>query len=280
MRNFSLYFFLSIACMIINVRQLAASTKDFVSFSQEEQNLLNERFSEIGVPIEYLKEIFSDPRLHKYPDILPKNIYNKEIVANYSSFKKPYSLYLTRKFLKKWRTRFLRAEAKYGVDKEAIASIILVETGLGSIKGRYHVMSVFASIVVEGLKSLEEGDLENEARYEKKVDWATNELKSLLIAGSEKKLNVLTLKGSRSGAFGICQFLPSSFQKWAIDGDKDNRINLHTPQDAIPSVANYLKNHGWKRGLKHKDNRGAVFNYNNSNIYVDVILHVAEKLKK
>jgi membrane-bound lytic murein transglycosylase B len=55
-------------------------------------------------------------------------------------------------------------------------------------------------------------------------------------------------KGSYAGAMGLGQFMPSSFQRWAVDFDGDGRRDLWNTEDAIGSVANYFAAHGWRKG--------------------------------
>jgi membrane-bound lytic murein transglycosylase B len=59
----------------------------------------------------------------------------------------------------------------------------------------------------------------------------------------------LTQSGSYAGAIGLPQFMPGSILRFAVDGDLDGKIDLrHSPEDAIASVANFLKEHGWVNG--------------------------------
>lgn len=63
------------------------------------------------------------------------------------------------------------------------------------------------------------------------------------------------------GAFGLCQFLPSSYLSFAIDGNGDGVVDLFNVEDVIFSVANYLKKHGWSDSFYHKVS--ALYAYNN-----------------
>jgi membrane-bound lytic murein transglycosylase B len=57
------------------------------------------------------------------------------------------------------------------------------------------------------------------------------------------------MRGSYAGAIGIPQFMPGSYRRFAVDFDGDGQRDLHgSPSDAVGSVANFLKEHGWRRG--------------------------------
>ena len=63
-------------------------------------------------------------------------------------------------------------------------------------------------------------------------------------------IDPLAWRGSYAGALGMAQFMPSSFNKYAVDFDGDGHVDLHaSAADVIGSVANYLAEFGWKRGL-------------------------------
>ncbi|HPU23830.1 MAG TPA: lytic transglycosylase domain-containing protein, partial [Candidatus Kapabacteria bacterium] len=91
------------------------------------------------------------------------------------------------------------------------------------------------------------------------------------------KIPIGDIYGSWAGAFGIPQFLPSSYVKYAIDGNNDGVVDLFNLSDAVFSVANYLKSHGWGEMLSEQ--RKAIFAYNNSTAYVDAVMKLAEYAK-
>ncbi len=67
----------------------------------------------------------------------------------------------------------------------------------------------------------------------------------------EEKENVFDFKGSYAGAMGMPQFMPSSYRKWAVDYDGDGHRDIwNNIGDVAASVANYMKQHGWKTGGK------------------------------
>ena len=196
-----------------------------------------------------------------------------------------------------YSTSLQKAEDKYGVPKETIASVLWIETRHGSYLGNNHIPSVYLSTALSGQDEFIEFNVKEmdakftgtsdereklvdkiKARAKKKSDWAIGELVSLEKISRKSPVKVDSLYGSWAGAFGISQFLPSSYRSWAVDGNGDGQINLFDFDDAIHSVANYLKSNGW--GNSEEARRKAVFHYNNSRAYVDAVLKLAELSKQ
>ena len=137
-------------------------------------------------------------------------------------------------FYAKHKETFLRAEQEFGVPAEIILSIMGVETYYDRITGSYRVMDALSTLAFD---------------YPKRSTFFTKELKSYLILSREQGVEPLTIKGSYAGAMGYGQFMPSSYRAYAIDFDGDDKIDIwNNPVDAIGSVANYFKQHGWKPG--------------------------------
>jgi membrane-bound lytic murein transglycosylase B len=78
---------------------------------------------------------------------------------------------------------------------------------------------------------------------------------------------------------GYAQFMPTSILAYAQDGDRDGRIDLLVHADALASIANYLKRHGWQPGISREKQEKAIYAYNPSSYYVNAILKVADLLK-
>jgi len=73
--------------------------------------------------------------------------------------------------------------------------------------------------------------------------------------------------------------MPSNIFSYGVDADQDGRIDLFAKEDALHSIANYLRGHGWQPGLDRKGQRRVIFDYNRSDVYVNTVLAVAGKLK-
>ncbi len=127
-----------------------------------------------------------------------------------------------------------RVSSEYGVPQEVIVAIIGVETSYGRITGKYRVLDSLATLAFH---------------YPPRSRFFTSELVQFLILAREENLDIATVKGSYAGAMGYGQFISSSYRHYAVDFNKDGRRNLWDPEeDAIASVANYFKQHGWKPG--------------------------------
>lgn len=187
------------------------------------------------------------------------------------------------------------AERKYNVPKEAITSIMWIETRFGDFLGSYHVASVYLSFALvtqpeylkknkDRLKTEFEGTEEEWAEIEKKIEeksqrkasWAINELLALQTIYKANPKQAMDLRGSWAGAFGLSQFLPSSYLKLGVDGNSDGTINLFDVRDAAHSIGNYLSNAGW--GKNKKSQHRAVYNYNHSEAYVNAVLGLTKRL--
>lgn len=207
------------------------------------------------------------------------------------------SLKSSAEFLESHLITLKKAEILYKVPPEVITSILWIETRQGVITGNNHVISVYLNLALADQSDIYEMNrasmLEKYTKFknelsglEKKLkersleksSWAIDQLLALEKMNNNSPLNVFDLTGSWAGAFGMSQFIPTSYVSWAVDGNSDGKINLFDAEDAIFSVANYLKTNGW--GDSVKEQRTAVFHYNRSNEYVDAVLIHAQKLKE
>ena len=122
---------------------------------------------------------------------------------------------------------------QYGVDAQTVVAVWGVESDYGKTFGKRPLLTSLATLSCFGrrqeffhgeffatLKLLQSGDLKAEG-----------------------------LTGSWAGAFGHTQFMPTTYQRIAVDGDGDGRRDLVASiPDALASTANYLKKAGWRTG--------------------------------
>jgi membrane-bound lytic murein transglycosylase B len=181
-------------------------------------------------------------------------------------------------------------DALYGVPKEVVVSILLIETHLGRNTGNRCVFNRLASMALsadlETVRPHLGGDLltsENEEfarrRCREKGDWAYNEFKALLRLAERDGLDPLGIRGSIYGAIGLCQFMPSNVFIYGVDADQDGRVDPFTKTDALHSIANYLRGHGWRPGMDRDGQHRIIFDYNHSAVYANTVLAVAQRLR-
>ena len=138
-----------------------------------------------------------------------------------------------KKFIKKNIDTLERAEKEFGVPKEIITAILGVETNFGNNMGSYRV--------IDSLTTLGFDD-------PRRSKFFRSELIQLFLLTRENNLDILKIQGSYAGAMGYSQFISSSYRAYAIDYDGDGYVDLfNSIEDAIGSIANYLKRHGWKK---------------------------------
>ncbi len=126
-----------------------------------------------------------------------------------------------------------RAWQVYGVPPEIIVGIIGVENRWGRVMGKTRILDALATLSFN---------------YPRRAEYFSGELETFLLMARDEQDDPLNLKGSFAGAMGYGQFMPSSYKQYAVDFSGDGHINLWDPVDAIGSVANYFKAHGWVKG--------------------------------
>ena len=131
--------------------------------------------------------------------------------------------------------RVLRAaEERFGVDRHVIAAVWGVESDYGRETGGFFLPHALATLVCQG---------------ERRTQFWKGELIAALKLVGRGDLELNQLHGSWAGAFGQTQFIPSTYQRLAVDFDGDGRRDLvNSVADALGSTANYLKRAGWRSG--------------------------------
>jgi membrane-bound lytic murein transglycosylase B len=186
---------------------------------------------------------------------------------------------------------FRTIEARYEVPGEVLTALLLVETKLGTQVGRHNAMTILASMALAGDYELirphirrKDLSAENEEwlvrRTVQKGNWAYEELKSLIRYADANGHDPLTIPSSMYGAIGLCQFIPSSAVSYGRDGTGDGRVDLFDMTDALHSMANFVKRHGWRKGLDREAQLKVIYRYNHSSSYALTIMAVADSIRK
>ena len=156
---------------------------------------------------------------------------------NFSSY---LDRHITTSLIRRGQARFsshwphlYRIQQRYGVDPSVIIAIYGKETSYGSVTGSFDLLDALASLAYEGRRR---------AMFEKEFLAAMK----LLDQGVQR----WQLKGSYAGATGYPQFMPSVVLRLRADGDGDGYADIwRNEADAFASIANYLQDAGWKRGI-------------------------------
>ena len=196
--------------------------KAFISFATE-----NSELSEIEIK-NYLAEAVASKKAETARNNQP------EVKATWNRYRNRY-LTSSRinngvKFIKENFEILDSVENDFGVSKYYIASIIGCETNYGNFLGTYNPLDTIFT-----------------RAFEPKSTYWQNQLIELFILSKKYNLDPKTIKSSWSGALGLGQFIPSSYNAYGVDYDDDGNVDMYNSRkDGIASVANYLRENGWK----------------------------------
>ena len=122
-------------------------------------------------------------------------------------------------------------DKKFSVEKTLLLSLMGIETNFGTYVGKMDILSSLATLSYD----------------ERRSEFFTKELITILQLVESQKIDHSILYGSWAGAFGNFQFMPSTIERYAIDYDQNNIIELKSTKDSFASAANYINKIGWKK---------------------------------
>ena len=216
-----------LCCIYFLLMPLAAYSETFdqwkISFSKyaTTQGVSNETLSIIIKDLKFLPKVIEYDRYQPefYEDTftyIGKRTNNKKVNIGLLTYKKNTKL-------------INQVEKKFNVEKELLLSLMGIETNFGKYLGKMDILSSLATLSYDKRRS----------------EFFTKELIIALKLIDNKKIKADELYGSWAGAFGNFQFMPSTILNNAIDYNKDNQIDLKSPEDSFASAANYLSKMGW-----------------------------------
>ena len=285
-KNIVFMFILFIIVFIIFTQTVVQAKNSDRYFETLQESLIKDGFDKNTII-----RLYNNPKVCFETKKASGFLFHREAVLNYDQFTLPKNIRISRKYMAKHKPDLLKAETTYGVNKEIITAIILIETRLGKILGGpsvLNMLSTLASLKDPDVRNMFWGKVSKSTEFTKKKfqiwaqrksKWAYNELKAFLTYTAREKIDPVRIYGSYAGAMGIAQFMPSNILTFAKDGNNDGRVDLFNHADAIISIANYLKHYGWYNGINKKGMYKAIYHYNHSRQYVDTVLEVAERLK-
>jgi membrane-bound lytic murein transglycosylase B len=276
---------------VLCVSAALAADDEPEAFSPSELEPLLQSLEKEGLARDVLTDIFYDARLRRSRVAVSLNALNPDSEDIYRQFTEPYALWLAKQFKRKHFQLLQRVQHETGVPGNVITAILLIETQFGTYPLHYRPLEVYTTLVVDANENTldtyyqrakeRHPDLERDyfvTRITDKAQWAFTELVALLTMGWPEPKHVYDIRGSYAGAFGMPQFLPSSYRQFAVDGDNDGRIDLNDTADAVASIASFLRQHGWRPGTGYEDRQRAVWLYNHSPNYVNAIFEVARRM--
>ena len=140
---------------------------------------------------------------------------------------------IAKKLLKENQILFDDVASKFFVEKEILLALWSIETNFGKHVGKMDIISSLATLSYD----------------KRRRDFFSSQLLTLLKLIDNKLVDPSTLYGSWAGAYGNFQFMPSTIERYAIDYDNDNKIELKSSlHDSLASAANYINSIGWKKG--------------------------------
>ena len=219
---------LLICCAVVPLPSLAQDiaplAKEFVGEMVQKHNFDRQELAKVFAKLKVNTKVI---QLIKPPEAGGRQVWWDEYRDRHMDW---LSLNRGARFLNKHAELLAKAEQQYGVPANIIAAIIGVETRYGNFTGNFLTVEALASLAFA---------------YPPRAEYFRGELEQLLLYAREQNVAVTSFKGSYAGALGYSQFMPTSVRNWAVDLDQNGDTDLFNFADAIGSVANFLKEHGW-----------------------------------
>jgi len=252
---------------------------------------LVQRLRNDGISEETIRAIYADPRM-PFLGHVRFALEPKESKRMYAALSKPDKIDLAHDFLTAFEPTVTAAEAHFKVNRFVIAAILLVETHFGKNTGRQLVINRLSrvasvreplNLILNHRHHLKTDPTVTLAQVDARAEYLERtfypEVLAFLQIIEREKIDPFSLNGSIAGAFGLPQFLPSSYLRHGQDGNGDGLISLFDPHDAIWSVAHFLAGAGWRNDGTHAEHRAAIWKYNRSDPYIDTVLSIADILR-
>ena len=219
------FIFLTIILLNLNYVYLKANTFNewLISFKTRaiKDGISKETLNEVMIDVKFLEKVIEYDRFQPefYED-------TKTYIEKRSSNLK---LNNGLKLYNKYSSLIDNIALEFNLEKELLLALMGIETNYGKYLGKMDIISSLATLSYDKRRS----------------EFFTQELLILLRLIDKQIVNYKTLRGSWAGAFGNFQFMPSTIKNYAIDFDKNDKINLKSIDDSFASAANYLNKMGW-----------------------------------
>ena len=242
--------------------------------SSEKKNSVREEIAQLavekGIPNAFIISSFESEKI-KIHSVIPERFsqpYEKKTWEEYKKiFVKKSRIEKGVQFYNNQKNDLNKVADSYGVEPFLILSILGVESNYGSHHKQFTVFnSLYTQIAV----------------MPKRARWAKKEMVEFLAYCYKDSIPPHSVYGSYAGAFGYGQFIPSSFNNYAVDFDKDGIRRAYEWLDVMASIANYLVKNGYPANDYSNSEKvyKAVYAYNHSDNYVKAVLALRDELQK
>ncbi|MBT8407949.1 MAG: lytic murein transglycosylase [Deltaproteobacteria bacterium] len=253
---------------------------------------LQKRLIADGLDANLIQSIYNSPKVRLELEMVAGNLVRSEATLNYDQFLSTYSVRKAERYLDRHQSTLKEVEQRSGVPQEIVVAVLMVETALGTYPGKYTTINMLSTMAASKepqvreqiLASLTEEQRKMQSprviskRLTKRANRGYRELTALINYVQKNDIDPFTVVGSSEGAIGIPQFLPSNIEYYGRDGDGDGRIDLFNHNDAIASVANFLRAHRWGKAQGDKEKKKVILYYNRSNYYANTVFTLAQRL--
>ena len=225
-----------------------------------------------GIPADFIYKTFSNSGIRIESEVENRFNHPKEDLP-YNQYR---DIFITRERISKG-VLFLNSHVSlidtivdsFGVDPFLLVSIIGIESKYGENSSQFSVFNALHTII---------------HKIPRKKRWVEKEMVEFLMYCYENIIPPHTIFGSYAGAFGYGQFIPSSFNYFAVDFNRDGVRHPFDWPDVLASVANYFILNRYVKGSnnfsKRSRNWRAIYSYNRSANYVSVVLELRDELKR
>ena len=279
--------------LLLLVLQVFLLNLSYAKEFRPDYNNLILRLQRDGFDEIFLQKLFNRPELSFMTDSVAKGLTRKEANLNYGQFLEKDMVDRASLYLKAYDKTLQKTEDRFGVSGPIVVAILSIETRLGSYLGHLKTLNIlitqtlclepdiyeqiYQRIPARARTNLTHQEIKK--RLKKKSIRAYRELKAFLEYTQNSKTDPFVIKGSPEGAIGLPQFLPSNIKRYGFDGNGDDEIDLFQHEDAIASVASYLKAHKWREDTTTQRKKKIILKYNNSIYYASTVLKLAERLE-
>jgi len=250
------------------------------------------KLSSMGIDKDLLIDTYSDPRMPEFSTVHFR-VRPKESKNIYKGFYSDQIITKAVNYIIENKYYFDKTAKEFNVNPFIIASILSVETKLGTYTGNFQIFNRLSRVC----SVRKPGNLEKSVSYNKKLNITASinelnerakylenmfcpELLALFEMKQSNNTEILNIKGSKAGAFGYAQFIPTSYLKFGIDLNNDKQTSLFSTADSIGSIANFIKYYGWDDNLTQESKEKVIWNYNRSDAYTNTVVNLEKLIKK